>query len=132
MAEGMIVVHGLTEFRAAARTALGRAPRQLTGALRAAGQPVIQRARSSMPHRTGLLAGSLKVSVRSTTGAVVSSAPYAGGAEWGSRGKWAGWVRRHGASPRFVWPAVESEQDEIIRILDDGLKDLITIMGWAR
>lgn len=132
MAQGQIIVHGLAEFRAAARAAIGKAPRALTGALRKAGQPILRRARSDVPHQTGLLSSSLKVSVRSTTGSIVSAAPYAGGAEWGRHGKWAGWVSKHGGPPRFVWPAVESEQDEVIDILDAELKEVITILGWAK
>lgn len=127
-----VTIEGLNEFRAAVRAAQQRAPRELTAALKAAGRPVVDRVQSVVPRRSGLLASSFSVSVRATKGQIVSRAPYAGGAEWGSRGKWSGWVRAHGASPRFVWPAVESQQDEIIRVLDEGLRDVITIMGWAK
>lgn len=124
-------IEGLTEFRAALRRAQGAYPRKLTVALKKAGVPIIARARSTMPRVSGLLSGSLKTSVRGSVANVVSSAPYAGGAEWGQRGKWRGWVDKHGAAPRFVWPAMEALQDETADLILAELKDVVQIYGWA-
>jgi phage gpG-like protein len=97
-------------------------------ALKKAGQPVVAAASSRVPHRSGRLASSLTTSVRGTTAEVISRAPYAGGAEWGRRGKWSGF---RGSPPRYVWPAVESRGEQIRATLDAELRQLIEIQGWA-
>ena len=124
-----IRVEGLTEFRAAARSALGRAPSELTAGLKRAGAIPLREAAARAPHRTGALAAGYKTTVRATTGAITSSVPYAGGAEWGVRGKWAGFP---GSPPRYVWPAIESRQQEMMDAIYDELREVIEILGWAR
>lgn len=131
MAESVVAIEGVNEFRAALRAAQGTAPRALTAGLKKAGIPVVRMAQARMPHRTGTLAGSLKVSVSGTKGSIVSSAPYAGGAEWGRYGKWSGWVSRYGAPPRFVWPTVELAHDVIAALVLAELKQVVEIYGWA-
>ena len=99
-----IRVEGLSEFRAAARSALGRAPRELTAGLKRAGAIPIREAAAKVPRKTGALAGSYKALVRGTTGNITSGVPYGAGAEFGSHGRWLGFP---GSPPRYVWPAVE-------------------------
>lgn len=121
------MIEGLTQFRAALRAAEGAYPRLLTQALKRAGEPVIGAARSAVPHRTGALAAGFKTSVRGSRGDIVSSVPYAGGAEWGSRGKWAGFP---GSPPRYVAPALEARVDLMANLILDELKNVVEAYGW--
>jgi hypothetical protein len=121
---------GLNQLRADLRRAVGAYPKQLTVALKRAGVPIVRKASNAVPRRSGRLAASIKPSVRGTTGPIVSPVPYAGGAEWGARGKWAGWVRAHGSPPRFVWPAVEDSVDEMEKALADELDEIFRAYGW--
>ncbi len=125
---GTVTVEGLNEFRAAVRKAAGAAPREIPLALKRAGVPIIAQAASNAPHRSGRLASGYKVAVRGTTASIVSTVPYAGGAEWGQRGKWAGF---EGAPPRYVWPAVEAQEATVELILENELRDIVGIYGWA-
>lgn len=125
---GTVTIQGINEFRAAVRKAAGAAPKEIPLALKRAGIPIIAQAAANAPHRTGRLAGGYKVAVRGTTASIVSSVPYAGGAEWGQFGKWAGF---EGAPPRFVWPAVESQEEIVQLIIEHELLEIIGIYGWA-
>lgn len=126
-----IEIKGLAEFRRDVRRAEAANPRLTTLALKAAAVPIIARARATMPSVSGDLQKGLKSSVRGTVGKIVSNVPYAGGSEWGMRGKWEGWVSRYGPKPRFVYPAVEASAPEVMEILDRELRDVIRIYGWA-
>lgn len=125
---GTVTIQGINEFRAAVRKAAGAAPKEIPLALKRAGVPIIAQAAASAPHRTGRLAGGYKVAVKGTTASIVSSVPYAGGAEWGQFGKWAGF---EGAPPRYVWPAVESQEEAVELIVEHELLEIIGIYGWA-
>jgi hypothetical protein len=125
---GTVTVKGLNEFRAAVRKAAGAAPREIPLALKRAGVPILTQAAANAPHRSGRLASGYKVAVRGTTASIVSSVPYAGGAEWGSHGKWSGF---EGAPPRIVWPAVEAQEGNVELILENELRDIVGIYGWA-
>jgi len=124
---GSVRVTGINEFRAAVRKAAGAAPREIPLALKRAGVPIIAQAAANAPRRSGALAAGYKVAVRGTTASVVSSVPYAGGSEWGSRGKWAGFP---GAPPRYVWPAVESQEAAVEAIVEHELLEIISAYGW--
>lgn len=128
-AGGTVVVEGLAQFRAAVRAAAIANPRQLTIGLKLAGAPILQAASAKMPRRTGLLAGSLSTSVRGARANIISKAPYGGGAEWGQQGKWSGFAK-YGAPPRFVGKALDEKADEVARILDVALRQIITANGW--
>ena len=123
-----VQVEGLAQFRAACKSALGRAPRELTAGLKRAGDIPIREASSRVPQRTGALAASFKAQVRGTTGSITSGVPYGAGAEWGARGKWVGFP---GTPPRYVWPAVEAREREIEDAILDELREVVTILGWA-
>lgn len=125
---GSVRVQGINEFRAAVRKAAGAAPREIPLALKRAGVPILAQAAANAPHRSGRLAAGYKVAVKGTTASVVSVVPYAGGAEWGSRGKWAGF---EGAPPRYVWPAVEAQETNVQLIIENELREIIGIYGWA-
>lgn len=125
-----VYVIGLNECRADMKRALAAYPRKLTAAIRMVGLPIAGRAAAKVPHVTGALAGSIRPGVRGTTGYIRVSAPYAGGAEWGVRGKWAGWVSRYGSPPRFVWPTVEASEPLILEALNLELNEVFTAYGW--
>lgn len=124
-------IEGLSQFRAALRRAEVAGPGKLTAGLKRAGDAPIRRASASAPRRTGALASGYTANVRGTTASITSRVPYAAGAEWGSHRKWTGF-NRYGSPPRFVWPAVESEQEEIMRAITAELEEIIEIYGWAR
>lgn len=128
MASG-VVVEGLAEFRAAVRRAGTIKPAALTVGLKKAGVPILAQIAATAPRRTGALAASFSTAVRGARADIVSRVPYAGGAEFGSRGKWAGFP---GSPPRFVAPAIESQADATAAIVMRELEDVITILGWAR
>ena len=124
-----IVVVGLKEFRAAVKAADVLAPKAIAAGLKAAGAPILAQARANAPGRVG---SSLTVATAGPKASIVSTLAFQGGAEWGQRGKWAGWVSKYGSPPRFVYPAVEAKAQEAGLILMRELEQVITIMGWAR
>lgn len=143
MTQGGIVIENLAAFRRDLKAAVDASPRELTTALREAGGPVLDRVkqvaavgRAPADEHPGLLRGSYRIRVRSTSAFLSSTAPYAGGAEWGLRGKWKGFRKYPGAEAggrgRFAWRAVLERQDEIAEIMSERLRDLITLHGWAR
>jgi hypothetical protein len=141
-----VEITNLRAFQRDLRAALGRAPTELTAAIRAAGKPVLARAEqlapvgtaSYDPHRGALKAG-YRVRAAGNVGKLVNRAPYSAGAEWGLHGKWSGFTKYAafgtGASKgrgRFAWRAVVEKQDEIVRLIYEGIRGLVTIQGWAR
>ena len=129
MAQPRIVVQGIRELQMDLRRSLGAYPREVTRALKNAGQPVLERASASMPHVSGRLAGSLGISVRGATASITSRAPYAGGAEWGRFGKWSGFDR-YGSPPRFVFPAVEASAERLAEDVARELRNVLSAYGW--
>lgn len=123
-----IVVEGLAEFRAAVRASAVKMPVEFAKGLKAAGLPILAEIRATAPRRTGALAGSFTTAVRGARADIVSRVAYAGGSEWGVRGRWAGFP---GSPPRFVVPAVESKADEVGLILMNELREIFEIFGWA-
>jgi hypothetical protein len=124
-----VVIGGLNEFRAALRVAGGRYPSEIPLALKKAGVPILAQASASAPRRSGGLASGYKVSVRGTKASIVSSVPYSGGAEWGTRGKWSGFTK-YGTAPRIAGKAVDSQTATIALILEAELKDILGAYGW--
>lgn len=125
-----IVINGLTEFRSAIRTAAARNPVELSAALKKAGFPILMQARANAPRVSGRLSSGYGIGVRGVTATIYSRTPYGGGAEWGERGKWAGWVSRYGPKGRFAWKAVEQQQSETMMILDRELREIVAAYGW--
>lgn len=123
-----LVVAGLTELRAALKAAQGRAPRELTKALKRVGEPVVRAAAAAAPYRSGTLSRSYATSVRGSTASIVSKAPYGAGAEWGKFGKWRGFMR-YGGPGRFAWRALEADT-ELPERLTHELSDVLSANGW--
>lgn len=138
MAEGFdIIVHGQAEFNAALKQAQRDAFVSAQKGLRDAGKIVLERTRGNAPvgsgrdAHPGRLRSSYRVSVRGLYGQIVSSAPYAAGAEWGMRGKWKGF-RKYGELGRFAWKAVNESAASIADTITEALRDVINLGGWAR
>lgn len=127
---GTVSIEGLNEFRAAVRQAAGAYPRVIGSAIKKAGVPITAQAASMVPHRTGTLSAGYKVSVAGTTGRIVSSVPYAGGAEWGRMGKWSGF-NQYGAAPRFAGAALDQQETAVQLIIENELGEIMTMYGWA-
>jgi hypothetical protein len=121
------VIEGLAEFRLALKAAAGKAPSALNKGLKRAGDPILARAAAAVPHKTGALAAGFRTAVVGPRADIISRVPYAGGAEWGRFGKWAGFG---GGSPRFVWPAIEAEQEQITNTVYEELRQVAEAFGW--
>ena len=132
-----VIVRGQEEFMAALHKAQRDAYRQAQQGIRTAGQVVLQATRQNAPvgggrdPHPGKLKSSYRVSVRGLYGRIVSSAPYAGGAEWGRKGKWKGFAK-YGAPGRIALKAVEETAGRIAVTITAALKDVIALGGWAR
>jgi hypothetical protein len=130
-----IEIENLAAFRKALRLADGATPRELSKAIRKAGQPIVKRAGQLAPRVSGQLARSYTVRASGTTGKLYSRAPYGPGAEWGLHGKWKGFRRYRavgvGGRGRFALRAVVEREDETASIITDELREILTLHGWA-
>ncbi|HXF72684.1 MAG TPA: hypothetical protein VNO79_08775 [Actinomycetota bacterium] len=135
-----VEIENLGEFRRALRRAQDGAPRQLSAAIRRAGRPLLERAAEVAPRGpSGKLKRSYRLRVSGTSGRVFSAVPYGAGAEWGLHGKWKGF-RRYPAfgtgaargRGRFAWRAVVERKEEIVAVISEELRQIITIQGWAK
>lgn len=127
MAERIEVV-GLREFRARLRALDRTAPRQLRVVQNKAAKIVVDHAVPRVPRRTGKAAGSIRAaSTQSATRVAGGGArvPYYGWLDFG------GTINKHTANPthrehihkgRYIWAAFADHREEILRKLDDGLK----------
>lgn len=123
-----LVVTGLTEFRTALKVAQGRYPKDLTAALKRVGEPLARAAGYSAPTLSGDLSGGYAVSVRGSTGSIISKVPYGAGAEWGTHGKWSGFMK-YGPPGRFAWKALEEDTLLPDRLAYE-LRAVLTANGW--
>jgi len=133
-----VYVYGLKEFQAALRLAGREGPPRLRKALLKAGQPALARteALARRTRRSGTLAGGYRLRATQKVGSIESDVPYAAGAEWGTKGKWAGFRSRYPGPEAwdrgsFIWRAIGETQDEIGRIIDAELREILTIYGWG-
>lgn len=124
-----VVIQGLTEFRAAVRSAAGHYPAEVQRAIKAAGVPIVAQASALAPRQTGALAGGYSVVTAGAKGNVVSKVAYSGGAEWGTRGKWSGF-NKYGAPPRFAGRAVDLQEASISLIVERELLEIVSAYGW--
>lgn len=141
LAQPGIEVVGLAELRRALRASGSGLTRELPKALRLAGKPPLDKARSlagrtsSSPRSTGALQRSYKIRTAGTSAFLASSVPYGAGAEWGLYGKWAGFRKYPGVEAggrgRFAWAAVLTEREAITAVLTRALEDLLRLQGWA-
>lgn len=125
-----VVVEGFKEFRSALRAAQGSTPRALSKGIKAAGEPLLERARELAPRRSGRLAGSARLRTRATSGDLVFVQPYAAGAEWGQFGKWSGFRKYGPRGNRYAFRALRETGDEIATRMHGEMAEIITVFGW--
>lgn len=132
MAQPVITITNLKEFRVACREAADANVREVTRALKVAGKPLDERAPQLAPKATGTMAGTHKLTVSGTNAYESFTGPQVMGAEFGQGLKWQGrWVESYGQPPRFGYKALDEKADEIVEILDTELKSIQTLHGWA-
>jgi hypothetical protein len=133
MTVAKVEVVGLKQFRADLKRAGSEGPRALAKAIKAGGEPVLEatKVKAQRASRTGHLAGSYGIKVRTTTGSITSKADYAAGADWGKRGRWRGFFR-YGQPPRFAGAALTENAERVQDIITKGLDDIVTVYGWAK
>jgi hypothetical protein len=125
---GTLYIANYAAFRADLKKAMG-STKEATDAMKAAGVPVLAKAKPYAPKASGALAGSGKILAGGNKGRVVFKQVYAPGAEFGAHGRWKGF-EKWGATPRFGWRALDESADEIFRIVTDGLLPIMTAYGW--
>jgi hypothetical protein len=126
-----IQIDGLRQFMADARRARSSAGRDISRAIKQAGQPITNRLQGIPARRSGALASGYGVRVRRGTGDIVSKVAYGGGAEFGQRGKWSGFMH-YGGPGRFAWKDIEGHQDQIADDIYKGMRDVFEVYGWFR
>lgn len=127
---GAVSITNLSAFRRDLQAAEDASPRELTKGLKVAGGIVVAEAKVIAPRVTGTLEAGYKASVRASTGNIVNSVPYAAGAEWGTHGKWSGFLK-YGGPGRFAWKSIEIRQNEIVEAIAIALEDIVALHGWA-
>lgn len=132
MAAEPVTIENLDAYKADLRAADKALARTVTAGIKKAGVPVVMhtRIRAARASRTGALAKGYKASVRGTTGQIVGL-DYAAGAEYGSRGKWKGFLKYGRPGSRFGGPALEETADDVLRIVYEELEPLAQLNGWA-
>lgn len=124
-------ITNLREFRRDLRQAIDATPRELSNALKRAGDPIVKRAGQLAPRRSGRLAKSYRARARGTTGFITSLAPYGAGAEWGVQGRWRGFARHGARGSRFAGRAIDEKADEMLELVFEEIEEIVTIHGWA-
>lgn len=129
-----VQIENLAAFRRDLKAAKDSSPRELAKGIKAAGVPVVDRAKqlAGAASRTGAHAGGFRAATSGARGNIVNRVRYAGGAEWGSRGKWAGFNRYGARGSRFASRALDEKAEDVGRIILEELKRVIELMGWAR
>lgn len=132
-----VVITNLPEFRADLRRAVDASPRELTKALKTAGDFLLPLIKAKAPvgpasdGHSGQLQSGYGISATGVTAQLTNKAPYGAGAEWGRYRKWSGFMH-YGPPGRFGWSTVEEHQDEIAEHIYKALSDLVTLHGWAQ
>ena len=133
-----VEITGLNEFRADLRRSVVERPIEVTKLLRVVGLELSRRTGTKAPRGSraddkhpGALSESYRPRISGASGRIVSRAPYGGGAEWGTRGKWKGFLK-YGGRGRFAWKTVEESAEWIVQAVQKGLADIATAHGWLR
>jgi hypothetical protein len=138
--KGGLEIVNLNQFRADLKRAAGRTPSDLRMALKAAGVPLLDRVReyASAASRTGRLEGGYSIRATASWADILNREPYAAGAEWGMHGKWSGFTKYPAAGfggsagrGRFAWRATVDMREELVELVAEKLRDVMTAYGWA-
>jgi len=125
-----IVIENLAAFRRDLAHAQSASARDLTKAIKVAGDTPLATARrhASKASKSGAHAAGFRVSARGTTGSITNREPYGAKAEWS---KIPGF-NRYGPPGRFAARAIDEDAETILQKIAEGLKELVTLAGWAR
>lgn len=109
---------------------LGPLNKALSHAGQVAAEPIAAATRGSVPHASGSLTGSVRVTA-SRSGAAVrmgrASVPYAGPVDFGG---WPG-EREYIASGRYLFPAAESLADKAAALYAQGTQNALDMFDWT-
>jgi phage gpG-like protein len=131
-----VAVEGLNQLRRDLKAIAKEVPRELSHTLKSAAGPVVARAASMAPRRTGALAASVKASASGTRASIRSAKPYANVIAWGGttgRGHKPG-VGGSGSvrikASRFPERAAEQGAEQFLERLADGVDGLLVRHGF--
>lgn len=132
--EAGLKIEGLKEFRKALRDSIDASPRELTKALKTAGEILPARIRELAPRRTGALAALVgRPQASGTKGRIPVKARHALPVEFAKHGRaGATLTARYGPPPRYGYKAIEKAADEMQDRVFKELKEVITAHGWFR
>jgi len=128
-----VKIEGLREFQASLRRMDRGLPKQIRVVLNDAVNVVVDGARPKIPRRSGRAAASLRAQSSQREARVVAGgakAPYYAWLDFGGRVGRAKSVRRPFLKDgRFIYPTYRDRRAEFTRMMEAGLKDLVTSSG---
>lgn len=128
-----VVVEGIPELRRSLRELENGAQKELRLVLNEGADIVADEADNRVPVRTGKAAGSIRARSTQTEGRVVgggSRAPYYAWLDMGGAvGRKKSVKRPYRKQGRYLFPALESKSDDVMRKLADGIDKLIRKHG---
>ena len=128
-----IRIQGLTEFQRALREIDGESQKQLRLVMNRAADLIVAEAPRGMPRKTGAAARSIKSRSSQREAMVVAGGNRAPHYPWldfgGAVGRKKSVKRRFIKGGRYLYPAFSRNNNTIERILDDGLRELVTSAG---
>lgn len=122
-------VDGLNDLRADLAKMDRAAPRELNKAQRRAMEPVRERAQSLAPHRSGVLAASIRPFTTKRGAGLRSPLPYANVQHWGG-GRPTARNPKGIRGNRFIYTAIEERLDSFASEMGDAVEDLARRYGF--
>lgn len=117
-----VVIDGLTETRRMLRELGDEGPRELRRGLAAGAQAIQPLVSGAYPHRTGTLAGSVKVTRGNEPSIKVDPPePYAGPVDFGGYPGNRPWI----PDGRYLYPTVGQNEDVVIDAASEAISDLV-------
>lgn len=124
-----VEVQGLREFSRALKKADRDLPKEMRAGLNDIARTVSEKAKSSVPKRSGRLANSIRPTSTPKMGRVSmggARVPYAGFIEFGGRvGRGKSVVRAFVKDGRYLRPAYEASQQRVRREMEDLLERIV-------
>lgn len=126
-------IEGLKEFRKALRDSINASPRELTKALKTAGEVLPDKIRQAASFSSQIPASVGRPRASGTKARIPVKARHALPVEFAKHGRAAATLSaRYGPPPRFGYKALERNAKLIEDRVFDGLKEVITVHGWFR
>ena len=126
-----IEITNLGDFQADIHRAIDANAPTLAKAVKAGGDPVLERAKDLAPRDTGTLAASGRNESSGATGSIVFAGGQAIGADLSTGARWQGFQSRYGPPPRYGYRALNEQADALFDAVTKDMGDIITINGWA-